>query len=98
VTEAAVASFKSVDVRSESNRRVSRPDALGARAWTGRSALSSATSTPRPHIATAGERITRVGAARLAAGRLDRQHAASIRAATSVSEPRRPGRDHASSG
>jgi hypothetical protein len=40
---------------------------LDVRAWTGHSALSSATSTPRPHIATAGERRTRVSGMRFPA-------------------------------
>ena len=39
------------------------------RSWTGRSAMTSATQTPRPHLATAGTRQTRVSAMRAAAPR-----------------------------
>ncbi len=39
------------------------------RSWTGRSAMTSATQTPRPHLATAGTRQTRVSAMRIAAPR-----------------------------
>ena len=50
------------------NRRARvRPMALGVRAWTGRSALTAATSTALPPIATTGTRTTRVSAMRLMA-------------------------------
>jgi hypothetical protein len=96
----AAASINSVDAPVVSNSGGFRPAVLDVRAWTGRSALSSATSTPRPHIATAGERITRVCAARLPASRIDRRRTnnASIAPVASVSEPRIPGRHHALSG
>lgn len=48
-------------------RFVLRSAPLAVRAWTGRSALSTATTTSRPHIATAGARRTRVSDMRLAA-------------------------------
>jgi hypothetical protein len=48
-------------------RLLSRSAPLAVRAWTGRSALSTATTTSRPHIATAGARRTRVSEMRLAA-------------------------------
>ena len=68
--------------------------------WTGRSALSSATTTPRPHIATAGERRTRVSGMRLHAAGIGptlRIGASAISAAILL-EPRVLGRDHALSG
>lgn len=40
---------------------------LDVRAWTGRSALTSATTTALPHFATAGTRRTRVSEMRLSA-------------------------------
>lgn len=42
---------------------------LAVRAWTGRSALSIVTTTPRAHFATAGVYRTRVSQMRLAASR-----------------------------
>ena len=48
-------------------RVVTRSAPLAVRVWTGRSALSAATTTSRPHIATAGARRTRVSEMRLAA-------------------------------
>ena len=42
---------------------------LAVRAWTGRSALSSVTTTPRAHFATAGVYRTRVSQMRLVASR-----------------------------
>jgi hypothetical protein len=45
---------------------------LGVRAWTGRSAVSAATTTARPHIATAGARGTRVSEMRLVGARIAR--------------------------
>jgi hypothetical protein len=59
------ANMETVEARVTRSRSGSRSAPLFVRAWTGRSALSSATSTPRPYIATAGERLTRVGAMRL---------------------------------
>ncbi len=40
---------------------------LAVRVWTGRSALSAATTTSLPHIATAGARRTRVSDMRISA-------------------------------
>lgn len=54
-------------------RFMSRSAPLAVRAWTGRSALSTATTTSRPHIATAGARRTRVSEMRLAAP-IPREH------------------------
>lgn len=51
-------------------RRVLRAAPLAVRVWTGRSALSAATTTHRPHFATAGTRHTRVSAMRLSAPHL----------------------------
>ena len=48
-------------------RRVARAAPLGARAWTGRSAILSATTTPRPPIATPETGTTRVSGMRLSA-------------------------------
>ena len=49
--------------------RLMRAAPLDVRAWTGRSAVSSATDTLRPRIATAGTGRTRVSVARLARSR-----------------------------
>lgn len=78
----------------------SRAAPLDVHAWTGRSALSSATTTPRPHIATAGARRTRVSAMRLSASRIDRQLAVGvpIRPVTTMLEPSNLGPFHALSG
>jgi hypothetical protein len=51
----------------ERQRIVLRAAPLAVRVWTGRSALSAATTTHRPHFATAGTRHTRVSAMRLSA-------------------------------
>jgi hypothetical protein len=48
-------------------RIVTRTAPLAVRVWTGRSALSAATTTSLPHIATAGARRTRVSEMRIAA-------------------------------
>jgi hypothetical protein len=53
--------------RPKRQRTVLRAAPLAVRAWTGRSALSAATTTARPHFATAGTRHTRVSAMRLSA-------------------------------
>lgn len=78
----------------------SRPAPLDVHAWTGRSALSSATTTPRPHIATAGARRTRVSDVRLSAARVVRPlfHGAPTDSVRIVLEPRETGRHPALSG
>jgi hypothetical protein len=48
-------------------RRAPRTALLGVRAWTGRSAILAATSTPRPPIATTETGKTRVSDLRVAA-------------------------------
>jgi hypothetical protein len=85
--------------RIEDVRDVSRAP-LDVHAWTGRSALSSATTTPRPHIATAGARRTRVSAMRLFASRIVRPlvRGAPMRPVTTILEPRVLGPYHALSG
>jgi hypothetical protein len=50
--------------------RILRAAPLRVRAWTGRSAVSSATDTRRPRIATAGTHRTRVSVARLSRSRM----------------------------
>ena len=78
----------------------SRPAPLAVHAWTGRSAISSATTTSRPHIATAGARRTRVSEMRLLAARIVRPflNGASSDSVRNLLEPRQPGRYHALSG
>ena len=78
----------------------SRPAPLAVHAWTGRSAISSATTTSRPHIATAGARRTRVSEMRLPAARIVRLllNGASTDSVRTLLEPREPGRHHALSG
>ena len=58
-------------IASESSRARFRSSAapLAVRAWTGRSALSIVTTTPRAHFATAGVYRTRVSQMRLVASR-----------------------------
>jgi hypothetical protein len=69
-------------------------------AWTGRSAMSPATTTLRPHIATAGARRTRVSQVRLLAARITRllPNGASGDSARTMLEARAPGLHHALSG
>ena len=55
--------------------RIVRAAPLDVRAWTGRSAVSAATNTVRPRIATAGTGRTRVSVARLHRSRTWRQRA-----------------------
>jgi hypothetical protein len=50
-----------------SRRRGDRAVSLGVRAWTGRSAILSATTSPRPPIATTETGTTRVSGMRLSA-------------------------------
>lgn len=50
--------------RPRARLRIVRAAPLNVRAWTGRSAVSSATNTARPPIATAGTGRTRVSVAR----------------------------------
>jgi hypothetical protein len=84
----------------EGVRGGSRPAPLDVHAWTGRSALSSATTTSRPHIATAGARRTRVSEMRLLAARIVRSllNGASIDSVRTVLEPRNPRPYHPLSG
>ena len=77
----------------------SRPAPLDVHAWTGRCALSSATSTPRPHIATAGTRRTRVSAMRFLAARIvPSLHKRASAGSGSTRARREPGYYHALSG
>jgi hypothetical protein len=55
-------------------RRASHAATLGVRAWTGRSAILAATSTPRPPIATTETGKTRVSDLRVAARPADAPH------------------------
>jgi hypothetical protein len=87
--------------RRARRRHALRAAPLDVRAWTGRSAVSSATTTLRPHIATAGARRTRVSAVRLSASR--RRSAFAMRATTirpgrTALEPRNVGQFSATSG
>jgi len=50
--------------------RILRTAPLRVQAWTGRSAVSSATDTQRPRIATAGTGRNRVSVARLSGSRM----------------------------
>jgi len=70
--------------------RIVRAAPLNVRAWTGRSAVSSATNTARPPIATAGTGRTRVSVARLHRSRTWHQLAprALARSVISPSKPR----------
>ena len=52
-------------------RRAQRTAPLGVRAWTGRSAILAATSTPRPPIATTETGKTRVSDLRVVARPVD---------------------------
>jgi hypothetical protein len=56
-----------IDAGQKRQRAVVRAAPLAVHVWTGRSALSAATTTARPHIATAGARRTRVSGMRLPA-------------------------------
>ena len=73
---------------------------LAVHAWTGRSALSSATTTSRPHIATAGARRTRVSDVRLPAAGIVRplRNGAATNSAVTLLKPRGTGASHALSG
>jgi hypothetical protein len=53
-------------------RRLVRATTADVRAWTGRSAMSSATDSVRPRIATAGTGRTRVSVARISGSRMGR--------------------------
>ena len=53
-------------------RRLVRAATADVRAWTGRSAMSSATDSVRPRIATAGTGRTRVSVARFSRSRMGR--------------------------
>ena len=70
--------------------RILRAAPLRVRAWTGRSAVSSATDTQRPRIATAGTYRTRVSVARLSRSRMWSRRAP--RALTRPVIPRRKSR------
>jgi len=65
--------------------RIVRAAPLNVRAWTGRSAVSSATNTARPPIATAGTGRTRVSVARLHRSRTGRLRAARALARSVIS-------------
>jgi hypothetical protein len=65
VIEMSASVASPTDVRNEQQHAVVRAAPLAVRPWTGRSALSAATTTARPHIATAGARRTRVSEMRL---------------------------------
>ncbi len=87
--------------RRARGRHALRATPLDVRAWTGRSAVSSATTTLRPHIATAGARKTRVSAVRISASRC--RSAIALRVATigpgiTSLEPRNVGASSAASG
>jgi len=73
---------------------------LDVHAWTGRCALSSATTTSRPHIATAGARRTRVSGMRLSVPRIERHLVVEVplHSVSTMREPRNPGPRHALSG
>jgi len=55
------------NVARVNKRRGIRAASLGARAWTGRSAIRAATTTPRPPLATTETGKTRVSEMRLSA-------------------------------
>jgi len=57
-------------LRGSRRPRILRAAPLSVRAWTGRSAASSATDTVRSRIATAGTGRTRVSVARLSGSRM----------------------------
>ena len=65
MTRSPIATRQATKARATSNSRAM----LAFARWTGRSALSIATTTPRPHFATAGAYRTRVSHMRLAAFR-----------------------------
>jgi hypothetical protein len=68
--------------------RIVRAAPLDVRAWTGRSAVSAATNTVRPPIATAGTGRTRVSVARLHRSRTWRQRAPRALARPVISPPK----------
>ncbi len=92
--------INSTDARSMSSRLRSGQAPLDVRAWTGHSALSSATSTPRPHIDTTGERITRVSGMRFPASsaRMDSPRETLRRSGYHHVRAQKPGRYQALSG
>ena len=71
--------------------RILRTAPLRVHAWTGRSAVSCATDTQRPRIATAGTGRTRVSVARLSGSRmwLGRVPRSLARPAITSEKPRR---------
>ena len=68
--------------------RIVRAAPLDVHAWTGRSAVSAATNTVRPRIATAGTGRTRVSVARLHRSRTWRQRAPRALARPVISPPK----------
>lgn len=61
------------ELEHRSDRRVMMRPSLGrVRSWTGRSAVARATDSNLSRLATAGTRVTRVSALRLARARADR--------------------------
>ena len=73
--------------------RIMRAAPLRVRAWTGRSAVSCATDSQRPRIATAGTGRTRVSVARLSRSRpwLERVQRAHTQPVISLRKRRSPG-------
>jgi len=68
--------------------RIVRAAPLDVHAWTGRSAISAATNTVRPPIATAGTGRTRVSVARLHRSRTWRQRVPRALARSVISPPK----------
>jgi hypothetical protein len=68
--------------------RIVRAAPLGVHAWTGRSAVSAATNTVRPPIATAGTGRTRVSVARLHRSRTWQQRTPRALARSVISPPK----------
>lgn len=71
-------------------RRLVRATAADVRAWTGRSAMSPATDSVRPRIATAGTGRTRVSVARFPGSRMGRRDASSTLTHPAITS-RKPG-------
>ena len=80
--------FRPQAARLVARLRIVRAAPLNLRAWTGRSAVSSATNTARPPIATAGTGRTRVSVARLHRSRMWRRLAPRALARSVISSPK----------
>jgi len=63
----SLADQRPIPMHQSSIRGLRRAAPLGVRGWTGRSAIRSATTTPRPPIATTEEGKTRVSGMRVSA-------------------------------